>query len=127
MRSLMYGRDGLPEKMAAGPYATKALVPASPWLDSIPPAAPIVRTGRDAATGANTLSLQPQGTEAVWLWVIRVHSGDTWTTEIVSGLQRFYTFPRTIGAGEADAVSVSAVDRNGNESTAVVVAVAPST
>jgi uncharacterized lipoprotein YddW (UPF0748 family) len=125
MRSLMYGRDGLPEKMVAGPYATKALVPASPWLDSVPPAAPIVRSGRDAGTGANTLSLQPQGTEAAWLWVIRVHAGDNWATEIVPGLQRFYSFPRNIGAVEADAVSVSAVDRSGNESAAVVVGLTP--
>jgi hypothetical protein len=121
MRSLMYGRDGLPEKLAAGPYAARALVPASTWLDSTSPAAPTVRSGRDAATGANTLSLQPAGTEAVWLWVIRVHAGDSWATEIVPGLQRFYSFSRIIGPAEADAVSVSAVDRSGNESPAVLV------
>ncbi len=125
MRSLMYGRDGLPEKMAAGPYAAKALVPASTWLDSVPPATPILRTGRDAATGANTLSLQPQGPEAAWLWVVRVHAGDSWATEVVPGLQRFYTFPRNFGAAEADAISVSAVDRSGNESAAVVAGLAP--
>ena len=126
MRSLMYGRDGLPEKLAAGPYATRALVPASTWLDSVPPAAPIVRAGRDAGTGASTLSLQPQGTEATWLWVIRAHAGSEWSTEVVPGLQRFLMLPRYPGGSEPDAVSVSAVDRNGNESTPVVVAIIPS-
>ena len=128
MRSLMYGRDGLPEKLVAGPYASKALVPASPWLDSIPPAAPIVRAGRDAGTGANTLSLEPQGTESVWLWVIRAHAGNDWKTEIVSGLQRFFMLPRNPGGGaiEPDAVSVSAIDRSGNESASVVVGLTPS-
>jgi uncharacterized lipoprotein YddW (UPF0748 family) len=125
MRSLMYGRDGLPEKLAAGPYATRALVPASTWLDSIPPAAPIVRAGRDAATGASTLSLQPQGAEPVWLWVVHAHAGSDWSTEVVSGLQRFLMLPRYTGRGEPDAVSVSAVDRNGNESVPVVVSLAP--
>jgi hypothetical protein len=125
MRSLMYGRDGLPEKLAAGPYAERALVPASTWLDSIPPAAPIVRAGRDAGTGASTLSLQPQGAEATWLWVIRAHMGSDWSTEVVPGLQRFLMLPRYPGGTEPDAVSVSAVDRNGNESTPVVVAIIP--
>jgi uncharacterized lipoprotein YddW (UPF0748 family) len=125
MRSLMYGRDNLPEKLVAGPYATRALVPASAWLDSIPPAAPIVRAGRDAGTGASTLSLQPQGTEPTWLWVIRAHAGHDWSTEVVPGLQRFFLISRQVGAIEPDAVSISAVDRNGNESTPVVVSLIP--
>lgn len=125
MQSLMYGRDGLPEKMVAGPYANRALVPASPWLDSVAPSSPIVRAGRDAGTGASTLSLQPQGAEATWLWVVRTRAGNDWSTEIVSGLTRFYKIPRSAGGIEPDAVSVSAVDRNGNESTAVVVGLIP--
>jgi len=70
MRSFMFGRDSLPEKLVAGPYATRTLVPASTWLDSIPPLQPIVRAGRDTATGATNISLQPQGAEATWLWVV---------------------------------------------------------
>jgi uncharacterized lipoprotein YddW (UPF0748 family) len=126
MRSLLYGRDGLPEKMAAGPYATRALVPASTWLDSVPPAAPVVRAGRDAGTGASTFTLQPQGTEPTWLWVIRAHTGSDWSTEVAPGLQRFFMLPRAPGGTEPDAVSVSAVDRSGNESPAVVVVLTPS-
>ncbi len=121
MRSLMYGRDGLPEKMVAGPYATRALVPPSLWLDSVPPTAPIVRAGRDVGTGTSTLSLQPQGAEATRLWLIRIHAGNDWATEVVPGLQRFYMIRRYAGGIDPDAVSVSAVDRSGNESTAVVV------
>jgi len=125
MRSLMYGRDGLPEKIVAGPYATRTLVPASTWLDSIPPATPIVRAGRDAGTGASTLSLLPQGAEPTWLWVVRTHAGNDWSTEVVPGLQRFLMIPRNAGGSDPDAVSISAVDRNGNESTPVVVALLP--
>ena len=125
VRSLMYGRDGLPEKMVAGPYANRALVPASPWLDSVAPSPPIVRAGRDAVTGTSTLSLQPQGAEATWLWVIRTHAGNDWSTEIVSGLTRFYMIPRYAEGIDPHAVSVSAVDRSGNESTTVVVALIP--
>ncbi|HEX3534696.1 MAG TPA: family 10 glycosylhydrolase [Gemmatimonadaceae bacterium] len=125
MRTLMGNGDNLPQKLMSGPYASRALVPASPWLDSIPPLSPIVRVGTDAVTLANTISLQPQGTEPTWLWLVRTRVGGDWTTEVVPGLQRFYTLPRLAGGAYADAVSVSAVDRCGNESAPVITALTP--
>ncbi|HEX9129815.1 MAG TPA: family 10 glycosylhydrolase [Gemmatimonadaceae bacterium] len=120
MRSFMFGRDSLPEKLIAGPYATRTLVPASTWLDSVPPLQPIVRVGRDTVTGATNISLQPQGAEATWLWVVSSRTGNEWRTDIVPGLQRFYTLPRPAGSVAADELAVSAVDRNGNESAPVL-------
>src|ERR1700730_11972536 len=120
MRSFMFGRDSLPEKLVAGPYATRTLVPASTWLDSVPPLQPIVHVGRDSATGATTVSLQPQGAEATWLWVISARAGSDWRTEVVPGLQRFLILPRSSGGAAVDELAVSAVDRNGNESAPVL-------
>ena len=125
MRSFMNGNTGLPERMASGPYASRALVPASPWLDSIPPAMPLVRVGRDAGTSALSLTLQPQGTEPTWLWVIRSRAGTQWTTEIIPGLNKDYVFPRTLGPTAIETVVVTAVDRTGNESAPVIVGVTP--
>ena len=119
MRSFMFGRDGMPEKLVAGPYADRALVPASTWLDSIPPVAPIVRIGRDVG-GAMSVTLEPQGAEPTWLWLIRTRVGTDWTTQVVPGLQRFYMIPPQTGTVAADEVAVSAVDRNGNESSPVL-------
>jgi uncharacterized lipoprotein YddW (UPF0748 family) len=119
MRSFMFGQDGLPEKLIAGPYASKALVPASPWLDSVPPAAPVVQTSRDAA-GAITVSFQPQGPETVWLWLIRKRAGTEWTNDIIPGFQRSYTIPRGASGVAADELAVSAIDRTGNESAPVL-------
>jgi len=123
VRSFMYGRDNLPAKLVAGPYLEEAIVPASPWLDSVPPATPVVRVGRDAGSGAVTISLQPQGTEAIWLWVIQARTGSTWTTDVVPGFQRFLSIPRTT-MSIPDEIAVSAVDRNGNQSQAELAAVA---
>jgi uncharacterized lipoprotein YddW (UPF0748 family) len=120
MRSFMFGRDSLPEKLVTGPYATRTLVPASTWLDSVPPLSPTVRVGRDAATGASTVSLEPQGAEATWLWLIRARVGTDWTTEVLPGLRRFYMIPKPAGGVSADEVVVSAVDRSGNESAPVL-------
>jgi uncharacterized lipoprotein YddW (UPF0748 family) len=120
MSTLMRNADNLPQKLLSGPYANRALVPASPWLDSIPPLTPAVRTGWDAARQSSNLSLDPQGSEPTWLWVIRARVGDEWTTDIVPGQQRFYTLPKLANGAYADAVSVSSVDRTGNESAAVL-------
>ena len=123
MRSLMSGATGLPERIAAGPYAERALVPASPWLDKISPAVPVVRAGRDAGTGALTLSLRSQGPEPTWLWVIRSRTQSDWTADIIPGFNSTYAFPRTLGATPVEAVVVTAVDRTGNESAPVIVGI----
>ncbi|MFL5522577.1 MAG: glycoside hydrolase family 10 protein [Gemmatimonadaceae bacterium] len=119
MRSFMFGRDNLPQKLVAGPYAEKALIPASPWIDSTPPAAPLVRVGRDPSSASTTVSIQPQGAEAVWLWTVRTRVGSNWTTDIIPGFQRFLMIPRPV-IGGPDEVAISAVDRNGNESAATL-------
>jgi uncharacterized lipoprotein YddW (UPF0748 family) len=120
MRSFMFGRDNLPQKLVAGPYGEKALVPASTWLDRIPPLAPIVRVGRDATSGANTVTIQPQGSETAWLWLVQTRTGSEWTSDVIPGLQRFLVIPRPV-IGAADEVAISAVDRNGNASSPVLV------
>ena len=120
MTTLMGNADNLAQRLISGPYATKALIPASPWLDSVAPLQPVVRVGWDAAKQSNTLSLIPQGTENTWLWVIRQRVGDEWTTDIVPGVQRFYSIPRRSSGPYGDVVSVSSVDRAGNESPAVL-------
>lgn len=125
IRSLMTGRGGLPERLEAGPYASKALVPASPWLDSLPPATPIVRVGRDGRTDAVTLALQPQGSEATWLWVIRARVGNEWATDIIPGMQRSYTIPPIAGVASPNAIAVSAIDRSGNASAQVIYGLNP--
>jgi uncharacterized lipoprotein YddW (UPF0748 family) len=125
MRSFMNGSTGLPERLVSGPYANKALVPASPWLDSIPPAMPVVRAGRDPGTGAVRLTLQPSGSEPSWLWVIRSRAGTEWTTDIIPGFHRAYGFPRTVGPTSIEAIVVTAVDRTGNESPPVIVGLTP--
>ena len=119
VRTLMGSRDNLPDRMVSGPYAAKALVPASPWLDSIPPLTPVLRVG-GTASGQATVSIQPQGTEPVWLWLIRARVGNEWTTDVIPGMLRDYVVPRFAGGVQADAIAVSAVDRTGNESAPVI-------
>jgi hypothetical protein len=58
------------------------------------------------------------------LWLVRTRVGTDWSTDVLPGLQRFFTIPRIAGAVSADEVVVSAVDRSGNESAPVMLGLA---
>ena len=127
MRSFMFPQDGIMDKLVAGPYASRALVPASTFIDSVPPAAPVVRVGRDVATGASTVSIDPQGTEPAWQWLIRTRYSTDWRVDVYPGTQRFFMIPRPSSGNLADEIAVSAIDRVGNESQAVLKSLTDST
>lgn len=112
----MQNRDSLDDRLLAGPYAGPALVPASPWLDSIPPRAPKVWLARDSATRAVTVTMQSASQEKAWLWVVRVRYGPDWSTQILPGAQSMHMFDGGAASNAPDEVVVSQVDRTGNES-----------
>lgn len=112
----MQNRDSIVEKLLAGPYSGPALVPASPWLDSIAPRAPAASMYRDSVTRAITLQIVPRGTEVPWLWVVRYRVGPEWTTLILPVAQSLHMFDGGARSMPPDEVAVSAVDRTGNES-----------
>ncbi|MGH7664605.1 MAG: glycoside hydrolase family 10 protein [Gemmatimonadaceae bacterium] len=132
-RALMNSHDDLVPRLAAGPYARKALVPASPWLDSIAPARPRAALRTDSATGDLIAELLPGDAEAVWLWVITARAdelggrggggggggGASWSTEIVPGWQRTHVLAAGREALRPDEVAISAVDRTGNQGAPV--------
>lgn len=123
----MLDRDSLNEKLLAGPYAGPALVPPSPWLDSIPPAPPRAVLHRDSATGEIAVDLTPEGSEKVWRWVVRYRTGSEWTTLLLPGAQLTHMFSGGRNSPGPDDVAVSAVDRLGNESAIVSAQVGNST
>jgi uncharacterized lipoprotein YddW (UPF0748 family) len=120
-RVFMQDRDSIVEKLLAGPYASPALVPASPWLDSIPPRAPAAYIHRDPVTKAFVLDMIPRGAEKTWLWVLRYRIGQEWTTQIFPGEQATHMFD----GGKPDEAFLSSVDRTGNESTPTAAAEPP--
>jgi hypothetical protein len=122
---LMLDRDSIDEKLVGGPYAGPALVPASPWLDSIPPTAPLARLRRDSATGATAIDMIPQGSKKIWRWVLRYRNGPEWATVLLPGTQLTHMFPGGRTSPGPDEVAVSAVDRLGNESPIVVAGSGP--
>jgi uncharacterized lipoprotein YddW (UPF0748 family) len=91
-------------------YAQPALVPASPWLDSIPPDKPKLTIGESRA--GLRFQWNTSGGEPAWLWVLQFRTNEVWTAEILPANETTRTFFNS----EPDAISISAVDRVGNES-----------
>ena len=119
-RVFMQNRDSLVDRLLAGPYAGPALVPPSPWLDSIPPLAPRATLRRDSATRALAVDFRPVGQQKVWRWVVRYRVGPDWSTLLLPGMQRTHMFAASSSTAPPDEIVISAVDRVGNESKPTV-------
>ena len=121
----MQNRDSLVDRLLAGPYAGPALVPPSPWLDSIPPRTPAATLRKDPATRALRVDFTPRGTEKVWLWVLRYRFGPDWSTIILPGWQQSHMFQGGANTATPTEITLSAVDRTGNESAVAAASFTP--
>ncbi|MFB6230294.1 MAG: glycoside hydrolase family 10 protein [Salinibacter sp.] len=106
------------ERLPTEPYAEPALVPASPWLNDEPPKRPILTVWEQA--DHLILTMKPTGQQTVRWWVVRWRRGSEWVTDIVPGPQRTYQLARDPSTMGPSIVAVSAVDRAGAESAAMV-------
>ena len=111
MKTLMENRD-LARALREGPYRRPALVPASPWLDDEPPAAPILRLAGDR------LEWEPAPGEEPFRWVLHLRGGKGWESHLLPGGER--TRPLPAGKGWTRA-ALAAVDRAGKGSPPAVV------
>ena len=96
-------------------YATPALVPASPWLDYLPPGKPFV-TLTPRAAGTAMVTLRPAVGDPPRVWAIWSKYGDTWTFDVRPGQTQSFEIPTSKDGKELSKVVVTAVDRSGNES-----------
>jgi len=111
MKSLMRSTE-LASVLQRGAYGEPALIPASKWLDSTPPAKPqlsIVAGGNSSVK----LSWEPTPAEKVSLWVLQFRRGGKWTTRILPG----ESSKQILDGDPPDALALSAVDRAGNLSS----------
>lgn len=123
IKAIMQNYGGVKDVLKK-PYTDPALVPASPWLDDIAPAVPMV----DAAQDSTTLTIlwdHPSPTD-VFRWVVGVQRGRDWKIHILNREDRSLSIslmPESVQEDEepkpvkhVKAIFVSAVDRTGNES-----------
>ena len=118
MKAFTADYGGITEALEAGPYKSKALVPASPWLDPKPPKAPSVTVASEGI-GAWSLAVESPDKD-VRFFVVRTRTGTTWGAPTVTSSAGFII--RTDSGTPPDAAAVSVIDRAGNESPAKLVA-----
>ncbi len=116
MTALMKDPDSLAEKVASL-YREPALVPASPWLGSKPPARPTATVARDPETGDLLLRMTAAADPRVWLWTVRSLSRGVWTSEVLPGWLKTHRLPDAA----TTRVILTAVSRTGVESAEVAV------
>ena len=97
-------------------YAQTALVPASPWLDSLAPDKPKFVVAESARTNLQA-QWENSGGEPAWLWILQFRgANNVWTTEILPANQTRHAFDNS----NPETISVRAVDRTGNLSAPAV-------
>ena len=96
-------KNGLAETLASDLYKDVALVPASPWLDAVPPNKPAISVASDV------VQITPAAGEAARWWAVRSHASAGWTTRILFGSETSSALP-----SGSDRVLVQAVDKAGN-------------
>jgi uncharacterized lipoprotein YddW (UPF0748 family) len=116
-RALTENRRGLADLLARQVYPHPVLTPPYPWLDKHSPGQPQISASLNARGDAR-VNCRPTGSEPIGWWLVQARAGGVWTTTVLRGTQSETVFTL---ANKPEAVAVSAVDRCGNTSPAVVV------
>jgi uncharacterized lipoprotein YddW (UPF0748 family) len=118
--SLTRNRGSIADALLAQAYAQPSLVPASSWLDNVPPVQPALSVATNAASTEVKFIWQPKGAEKIWLWAFQTRTGGRWRLEILPSIQTSQVF-NSKNSALPEIVSVRAIDRCGNASTAAVI------
>ena len=121
MVALLQNRQGIADVLQADTYASPALVPASPWLESEAPVAPTATvTALMGSYGPLRIVVDPAaGGKAALCWAVWLRYGNQWSFQISRASA--FTVPAqrdSVSPGGAilSGIVVSAIDRVGNES-----------
>jgi uncharacterized lipoprotein YddW (UPF0748 family) len=116
MKAFLQNADSINDRLVAGPYRQRALIPATPWLGGRVMDAPEVAVTSGPGLPRHEVRIAPAPGDPPMWWVVRVRRGDAWSIDVIPGGQRTYAVPVS-PAGEPPVrlVVVSPVDRLGIE------------
>ena len=120
LKPLLENRRGLGDVLRRETYSEPALVPSSPWLDSVAPGIPkvTVTSGRSNPSSAEwRVEVTPTGGESIWRWLVQTRTNGKWAFELLPGTPAAATITLH---GQPEAIAVSAVDRTGMASAPVI-------
>jgi uncharacterized lipoprotein YddW (UPF0748 family) len=116
MQAIMRNPDRFRDLLAAGPYADQALVPVTPWIHNQDPLPPdiFIENSRDQIL----LNIVPNGND-IRQFIVRTRYDNHWEIDILPSSQRVYPLQNNNTYPAPDEIYISAVNRLGNESSAV--------
>jgi len=116
MKVLENNTKGITDRLKGGVYAEPALIPASPWLDSIAPAKPSLSVRRSAKDVA-TLKWKTSSKDTdIRFFALYRQYGETWKLTVLPASTTSFVMSAGDPQGMPDGVAISAIDRCGNES-----------
>lgn len=83
MTALLEDRDSVATRLAAGPYAERALVPPSPWKGDEMPRTPGIAV--EASGRGDVLTIARRPADDVQWWVVQVRVAAAWRTHVIDG------------------------------------------
>lgn len=115
MKYFVNNTNNIRDVLGSQVYNTKAIIPASPWLDPHKPSAPKTVV-QHLSDGRVQVRWTPQGSEPAFWWIVyaKDQSTGSWLYDIHTHDTRFRTLPANV---TPSVVGVTSVDRLGNEST----------
>ena len=112
MKSMMSKENLIAKALSEGPFASQALVPAFPWLDSKAPEPPTIRA--EKKNEELQVSWKPEGEEKPFLYVLYINDSGKWNCKIFP--EKTLQTSLKLKDAKISALAISAVDRCGNES-----------
>ena len=120
MKPFMQNKNGLSVKIKQSAYNDAVLIPASPWIDSVPPAKPTLNVTPERGS-AKLLTVQVPGNEYVTKWIYYYYARGAWRITIIPALGNPVLTLNLTPENTPDLVAISAIDRAGNESERAMV------
>jgi hypothetical protein len=105
-------------------WAEPALIPASPWLDAKAPVVPNLQATQVKSSELLRLTWQSGKDAKPARWVLQTLNGGTWNTQILPAAQVEATV-LPLGGTWPQLITLSAVDRVGNQSAPAAVSLIP--
>ena len=126
MVALLQDRQGIASRLKSGPYASAALVPATPWLGAQAPSAPRLVLQPTASPGSSDdLVIEPENGASTRQFAIWTRYGSEWRFTVQPSHKRHLTLQADPQLGNPDAVEVSSVNRLGIESVRAALQLRP--
>ncbi len=115
MKPFLVNQASMNDTLVAGPYAERAIIPATPWLTVAPPSVPTPRLAQ--VDGQRRLLLLTSAKLRPWQWLIRARTDTAWITVVLAGTAEHWPVPTGV---DLSAILVSSLNRVGSESAAVI-------